>query len=52
MTNRQTIVYMTQHRKLKNKQQEPYQKLGVIAYASERLADPASHVAPVVLLMR
>ena len=28
-TNRQTIVHMTQHRQLKNKQHEPHQKLGV-----------------------
>ena len=34
-TNRQTIVHMTQHRKLKNKQHEPHQKLGVIAGAPE-----------------
>ena len=33
--NRQTIVNMTQHRKLKNKQHEPHQKLGVIAGAPE-----------------
>ena len=30
-TNRQTIVHTTQHRKLKNKLNEPYQKLGVIS---------------------
>ena len=30
-----TIVHMTQHRKLKNKQHEPHQKLGVIAGAPE-----------------
>ena len=35
-TNRQTIVHMTQHRKLKNKQNEPDQKLGVISGAPER----------------
>ena len=29
-SNRQTIVHMTQHRKRKNKQHEPHQKLGVI----------------------
>ena len=29
-TNRQIIVYMTQHRKLKTKQHEPHKKLGVI----------------------
>ena len=28
-TNRQTIEHMIQHRKLKNKQHEPHQKLGV-----------------------
>ena len=28
-TNRQTIVHKTQHRKLKTKQQEAHQKLGV-----------------------
>ena len=34
--NRQTIiVHMTQHRKLKNKQHEPHQKLGVISGAPE-----------------
>ena len=43
---------MTQHRKLKNKQHEPHQKLGVISGAPEGLADPVPHVAPVVLLMR
>ena len=31
--DRQTIVHTTQHRKLKNKQHEPYQKLGVISRA-------------------
>ena len=49
-TNRQTIVHMTQHRKLKNKQQEPQQKLGVIPGTPEG-EDRAPHVAPVVLLM-
>ena len=34
-TNRQTIVHTTQHRKLKNKQHEPHQKLGVISGAPE-----------------
>ena len=34
-TNRQTIVHMTQHRKLKNKQHEPLKKLGVILGAPE-----------------
>ena len=43
---------MTQHRKLKNKQHETHQKLGVLSGAPETLADPAPHVAPVVLLMR
>ena len=33
-TKRQTIVHMTQHRKLKNKH-EPCQKLGVISGAPE-----------------
>ena len=33
--NRQTIVHMTQHRKLKNKQHEPHPKLGVISGVSE-----------------
>ena len=33
--NRQTIVHMTQNRKLKNKQHEPHKKLGVISGASE-----------------
>ena len=32
-TNRQTIVHKTQHRKFKNKQHEPHQKLGVISGA-------------------
>ena len=50
-TNRQTIVHMTQHRKLKNKQYKSHQELGVISGASEGYADPAPHVAPVVLLM-
>ena len=36
---------MTQHRKLKNKQHDPHQKLGVISGA------PEGSVAPVVLLM-
>ena len=31
--NRQIIVQMTQHRKLKTKQHRPYQKLGVISSA-------------------
>ena len=34
-TNRQTIVHMTQHRKLKNKQHEPHQKQGVMLGAPE-----------------
>ena len=34
-TNKQTLVHMTQHRKLKNKQHEPQQKLGVISGAAE-----------------
>ena len=34
-TNRQTIVHMTQHRKLKNEQHEPHQKLGMISGARE-----------------
>ena len=33
------------------KQHEPHQKQGVIAGAPEEQADPAPHVAPVVLLM-
>ena len=33
--NRQTIVHVTQHRKLKNKQHEPHQNLGVISDAPE-----------------
>ena len=41
---------MTQHRKLKNMQHKPYQKLGVISGAPEGYADPAPHVSPVVLL--
>ena len=36
---------MTQHRKLKNKQHEPHQKLGVISGAPEGLADRAPHVS-------
>ena len=34
-TNRQIIVQKTQHRKLKIKQHEPHQKLGVISEAAE-----------------
>ena len=34
-TNRQTIVHMTQHRKLKNNQHEPRQKLGVVSGVPE-----------------
>ena len=34
-TNRQTIEHITQHRKLKNKQHELHQKLGVILGAPE-----------------
>ena len=34
-TNGQTIVHMTQHRNLNNKQHEPHQKLGVITGALE-----------------
>ena len=49
--NRQTILHMTQHRKLKDKQHELHQKLGVISGAPEGKHDPAPHVAPVVLLM-
>ena len=30
----QTVVHMTQHRKLNNKQHEPHQKLGVISFAT------------------
>ena len=33
--DKQTIVHMTQHRKLKNKQHEPPKKLGVISCAPE-----------------
>ena len=33
--DRQTIVHMTQYRKLKNKQHESHQKLGVISGAPE-----------------
>ena len=51
-TNRQTIVHITQHIKLKNKQQEPHPKLGVISGAPEGSVDPGPHVTPVVLLMR
>ena len=50
-TNRHTIVHMTQHIKVKNKQHEPHRKLGVIWGAPKRWADPASQMAPVVLLM-
>ena len=45
---RHTPVHKTQHRKLKTKQHEPQQKLGVISGAPEGLSD---HAAPVVLLM-
>ena len=45
--NRETIVHMTQHRKLKNKQQESHQKLGVISGAPKGSADPAQRLAPV-----
>ena len=34
-TNRQIKVQKTQHRKLKTKQHEPHQKLGVISGAPE-----------------
>ena len=44
-TNRQIIVQMTRHRKLKTKQHNPHQKLGVISGAPEGYADPAPHVA-------
>ena len=40
---------MTQHRKLKTKQYEPHQTLGVISGAPGGYADPPLHVAPVVL---
>ena len=50
-TNRQIIVHKTQHRKLKTEQHESYQKLGVISGAPEVYANPAPHVAPVVLFM-
>ena len=43
---------MTQHRKLKNKQHETYQTLGLISDAPEGKADPAQHMAPVELFMR
>ena len=33
--DKQTTAHMTQHRKLKNKQHEPHQKLGVISGAPE-----------------
>ena len=33
--DKQTTAYTTQHRKLKNKQHEPLQKLGVISGAPE-----------------
>ena len=49
--NRKTLVHMTQDIKLKNKQNKPNQKLGVISSAPEGYANPAPHVAPVVLLM-
>ena len=44
-TNRQTTTHMTQHRKPKNKQHEPHQKLGVISGTPEGETDPAPHVA-------
>ena len=50
--DKQTILHMTQHSKLKNKQHEPHQKLGVMSGSPEGLADSAPHLAPVVLLMR
>ena len=50
-TNRQIIVHMKQYSKRKNKQNEPHKKLGVISGAPKGQADPAPHVAPVVLLM-
>ena len=46
--NRQIKVHMTQHRKLKTKEHEPHQKLGVIWGAPEGWADPAANVTPVV----
>ena len=33
--DKQTTAHTTQHRKLKNKQHEPHQKLGVISGAPE-----------------
>ena len=50
-TNRQIIVQKIQHRKLKTKQHERHQKLGVILSAPEGQADPVPHVAPVMLLI-
>ena len=41
-TNGQTIVHMTQHRKLKNKQHKPHQKIGVISGAPERVSRSCS----------
>ena len=34
-TNRQILVHKTQHRKLKTKQHEPHEKLGLISGAPE-----------------
>ena len=41
----------TQLRKLKTKQPEPHQKLGVVSGVPEGETDPAPHVAPVVFLV-
>ena len=50
MTNRK---YNTIHtiQKIKTKQHESNQNLGLISGAPKRKSDPASHVAPVVLLV-
>ena len=45
------MEHKTQYIKLKTKQHEPHQKLGMISDSLERYADPVPHVASVVLQM-
>ena len=50
-TKRQTMIYITLHRKIKIEQHEPYWKLEVNWGAPEGWAVSVPHVAPVVLLL-
>jgi len=46
-----TMIYKTLHRKQTIEQHEPHWKSGMYSGAPEKLAVPAPHVTPVVLLL-